>query len=321
MGSAFQLVASGSFTSSGASKDIPLRSDFDFFETLNLTQAATTQATGRGIKFEWRRGFADDNAVRTGKGANVNTTEMTVVTSGGFSRIDQSVQTLGAAVTGTAVTAASPAVATIISHGFSTGDRVRVYSTTGMLQISGMDFHVTVVDADTFQLTYLPAAGFAAAATAITARRVPNNPIYFPERLYITNITQAAQAVVTLSTTHGMAVGGKIRFNVTADNGMTQINGLIGEIVAVNTTTNTVTVDINTIGFSAFVFPTSATAALGYTQAQVIPVGEIATILTEATTNEAQILMRLAAGAQAPAGSSGDVIYWRAWKAGYVNNE
>ena len=52
------LVASGSFTSAGTAKEIELRSDFDFFETENHTQMATTQATGRGVLFNWRRGYA-----------------------------------------------------------------------------------------------------------------------------------------------------------------------------------------------------------------------------------------------------------------------
>jgi hypothetical protein len=321
MGSAFQLVASGSFTSDGSRKDIPLRSDFDFFQVENHTQMATTQTPGRGVVFEWKRGYAENSAWMIAKEDGADTVTYEVITAGGFSRIDQSVQTLGAAVTGTAITAADPAVVTMIGHGFTTGDRVRLYNTTGMLQIAGMDFHVTVVDANSFQLTYLDASGFAAAATAVTARRRPNNPLYFPERLFITDITQAAQAVVTFSWTHGMSVGGKIRFQVTSDNGMEQINDLIGEIVAVDTTNNTVTVDIDTTTFTAFSFPTSAVAALGYTQAHIVPVGETALILSEATDNQAEIIMRLAAGADSPAGSTGDRIYWRAWKAGFVNNE
>jgi hypothetical protein len=170
-------------------------------------------------------------------------------------------------------------------------------------------------------LGYLDASGFAAPATAVQARRVPNNPIYFPERNFITNITQAASAVVTLSVTHGMSVGGKVRFNVTSDNGMTEIDGLIGEITAVNTTNNTITVDIDSSAFTAFSFPTSATAANGYTPAHIVPVGETSTVLSQATDNQAEIIMRLAAGADSPAGSSSDVMYWRAWKAGYLNNE
>lgn len=324
MGSQFQLVASGNFTSDGTSQDIALRSDFDFFETENHTQAATTQATGRGVLFQWRRGYAADSALMFTKQDALNGLDLEVVTTGGFTRIDQSVQTLGAAqaTSGTDVTVANPAVVTVTAHGYSNGDRIRIYGTTAMLQIAGMDFTIGNVTANSFELSYMDTSDAArfTAATAGFVRKVPNNPIYFPQLNYITNITQAASAVVTLSVTHGMAVGGKVRFFVSSANGMDEINGLIGTITAVSTANNTITVDIDSTAFTAFVFPLSAVAALGYTQAHIVPVGEIATVLTQATDNTAQIIMQLAGGADSPAGSAEDAIYWRAWKAGVVEN-
>ena len=323
MANDFQLVASGNFTSDGATKEIALRSDFDFFETENHTQMATTQATGRGVMFQWRRGYAADSAVEISKTNSTNALNGTVITSGGFTRIDQGSQTVGAAqaTSGTDVSRANPAVVTVTAHGYSNGDRIRIYGTTAMLQIAGMDFTIGSVLTNSFTLAYLDSSGFAADATAGFVRRLPDNPLFFPERLFITNITQAASAVVTLSVTHRMAVGGQVRFVVTSANGMEEINGLIGEITAISTANNTITVDIDSTAFTAWTFPTSAVAALGYTQAQIVPVGEIATVLTEATDNTAEIIMELAAGAQSPAGSSADAIYWRAWKAGVVNNE
>lgn len=325
MGSSFQLVASGSFTSDGTAKNIPLRSDFDFFETENHTQMATTQGTGRGVVFNWRRGYADDSAWMVSKEDSADTVTYEVVTTGGFTRIDQSNQTLGAAqaTSGTDVTVADPAVVTVTGHGYSNGDRIRIYGTTTMLQISGMDFTIGNVSTNNFELSYMDTSDAArfTAATAGFVRKVPNNPIYFPEKNFITNITAANPAVVTLSVTHGMSVGGQVRFFVSSDNGMTEIDGQLGTITAVNTTNNTITVDIDSSAYTAFEFPLSATAALGYTQAHIVPVGETSGVLSEATDNQAQIIMQLAAGADSPAGSSSDVIYWRAWKAGSVTNE
>lgn len=323
MGSSFQLVASGSFTSDGSAKDIVLRSDFDFFETENHTQMATQQNPGRGIVFNWRKGYADDSAWMISKENSADTVTFETISSGGFTRIDQSNQTLGAAqsTSGTDIDNTDPARVTVTSHGYSTGDRIRVYGTTSMLQIAGMDFTITRIDANTFDLEYLDASGFASAATAGTVRKVPNNPIYFPEKNFITGITQANPAVVTLSVTHGLSVGGQVRFFVSSDNGMTEIDGQVGEITAVNTTNNTITVNIDASAYTAFTFPTSATAASGYTQAHIVPVGETSSVLSEAIDNQAEILMRLAAGDDSPAGNSNDVIYWRAWKSGFVNNE
>lgn len=325
MGSSFQLVASGSFTSDGTAKNIALRSDFDFFEAVNDTQMATQQNPGRGVVFNWRRGFADDAAHMVSKENTADTVTYETITTGGFTRIDQSNQTLGAAqaTSGTDVSVANPAVVTVTSHGYSNGDRIRIYGTTAMLQISGMDFTIGNVNTNDFELSYMDTSDAArfSAATAGFVRKVPNNPIYFPEKNFITNITAANPAVVTLSVTHGMSVGGQVRFFVSSDNGMTEIDGQIGTITAVSTANNTISVDIDASTYSTFVFPLSATAATGYTQAHIVPVGETANILSEATDNQAQIIMQLAAGADSPAGSNNDVIYWRAWKAGFVNNE
>jgi hypothetical protein len=134
---------------------------------------------------------------------------------------------------------------------------------------------------------------------------------------------------VTLSVTHGYTVGQQISFvipTVTAlAFGMTELDGTEATIVAigqadVNGFTNTITVDVDTTGFTAFAFP--LTTDPGFTPAQVIPVGEnTATalnygqnILADATVNTGNIGIQLMAGAASPAGSQGDVIYWVAGK-------
>lgn len=315
-----QLIASGSFTSDGAAKEIALRSDFDVFRVWNRTQSATTQATGRGCKFEWQRGQADGEAFMFTKQNAANALDLEVVTSGGFTRVDQSNQALGAAqaTSGTDVTAANPAVVTVTAHGYSNGDRVRIYGTTGMLQIAGYDFTIGNVNTNDFELSYLDASGFAAVATAGFVRKVPNNPIYSPQANRITGISAANPMVVTLAVTHGLSVGEKLRLKVSSDYGMVEANDLIGEITAVSTANNTVTLDIDSSAFTAFAFPTSAVAAAGVTPAHIVPVGDAASTLAGSMDNTAQIVMELGGGADGPAGSSSDVIYWEALASGYT---
>lgn len=65
----------------------------------------------------------------------------------------------------------------------------------------------------------------------------------------ITNITQAAQAQVTTSTGHTLAVGDSVHFSGVS--GMTQINGLRGNVVSVQSST-VFTVNITTLAFSAY---------------------------------------------------------------------
>jgi len=320
--SSLQLVASGSFTSAGAAKQIALRSDFDFFETENHTQAATTQTTGRGIEFSWRKGYASDSAKMISKEDSASTVTHEVVTSGGFTRVDQSVQAPEAAkaTSGTDIAKAT-SVVTSTAHGYSVGDRVRMYGTTAMLQIAGMEFTITAVpDANSFTLGYIDMSGFAADATAGFSRRIPNNPLYVPTKNYITGITAATSAVVTLSVTHNLAVNDKVRLHVPAVFGMTQANNIVGTVSAVSTANNTVTLsDVDSSAFTAFAFP--ASASVPFTHAHLVPFGDVANGVEQALDNQAQIVMNLAAGADSPAGLTNDIIYWRAWKAGFVNNE
>jgi uncharacterized protein (TIGR02217 family) len=64
----------------------------------------------------------------------------------------------------------------------------------------------------------------------------------------ITNITQAASAVVTVGAANGFAVNDLVYFSNVF--GMTQINGLVGQVTAAPGTT--ITVNINSTAFSAY---------------------------------------------------------------------
>lgn len=323
-------IISGSFVSDGTAKTLSIRCDLDHMEVLNYTQMATQQATGRGVKFEWYRGMAADAGVEYKKTNSTDVMNGVTLSSGGFTLVDSSVSTLAAPLTITAVSQANPAVVSLAATtGLTNGDVVRIYGTTGMRQIAGMDFTIAALTANTsFTLAYLNSSGFGAAASAGTIRRVPYEPIYYPRARYITAITAASSAVITMSVTHGMTVGQRVTFVVPAAFGMTQMDSLDAQITAINTTTNTITVNIDSSAFTAFAFPTSA--SVPFTFAQVIPFGDAPltvanpggdqSVLDGATRNTAILGMRLAGGAQSPAGSSGDVIYWKAFKSSQVQS-
>lgn len=315
-------VISGTFTSDGTAVTLPIRCDVDYIFTENLTQLATTQATGRAVKCEYHRNMAADSQIRTVKTNNTDAVNMVVDTSGGFTLVDTSLNTLGGALTSTGITNAAPPVVSLASTaGLSNGDIVRVTNSTGALQIAGMDFTIGNLVANTsVELSYMVAPG--SAATSATIRKVNYQPIYYPRRRFITAITKASSAVVTLSVTHGLTVGQRVVFNVPAAFGMTEINSLRGQITAINTTTNTVTVNIDSTSFTTFAFP--ATTGVPFTFAQLIPFGDAPatvanvnadqSVLDGATDNQAILGVRLAAGVQSPAGSNGDVIRWVAYK-------
>lgn len=296
MSTPLHAQVSGTFSTPAtlAPVDLSIPSGCDTIEIVNLTDYATPAASIIKAK-----GFATAPAhsavVSTGNGANPNVLTDSVLLTSGFTFISDSASTsLGAPVVATAVTNATPAVMATGSP-LSVGQIARVYGTTGMLQIAGMDFTVTAVAAGVSQtFGFLPAAGFVAPATAGTFRLVPFDGRFYPRRRFITAISQAGSAVIQLSVLHDFVVGEQVRIIVPAAFGMPQINNALATITAISnsigTGTCSITVNINSSAYTAFAFPTSAVAAGGVSFAEVVPVGEAATapyqnLLDDATRN------------------------------------
>ena len=283
MTSPLHAQISGSFTTPATLVPVYLSipSGYDKVELLNVTDYIAHAATV--IKAV---GYASAPAgsayLSTGSGANPNVMTDTILLTGGFTFLaDSGDQTPGPAVVNAAgITAATPAVASTTTP-LAVGDIARVYNSTGMLQIS-MDFTVTAIAAGVSQTYgFLPAAGFAAPATAHTFRKIPFDARFYPRRRFITAISAANPAVIQLSVLHDFVVGEQVRIYVPAAFGMTQMDGQLATITAVTNTigtgTNSITVNVDSTAFTAFAFPTSAVAATGITFPQVVPVGESAT--------------------------------------------
>lgn len=314
----------GTFTSTGVAQTLVLRGQLDSIEVWNATELAAANAS-RGTNYYWQLGMAANNGVvylRNAAATAINATTSAALAVPGFTVVDSSVTTPGAAIATTDIGTVAHRVLTANTTGLSVGSIVRLYNMTGAHEFDGMDYTVTAVNAGvSFDMAYTPVT--VAAAAAGVYRLIPNDTLYYPRNRYITSISQAAQAVVVMTVTHNYQIGQQVRFYVDAMYGMTQINGLTGNIVAVNTGTNSITVDIDTTGFTAFAWPlTAVAAATAHTLPQVVPVGEDtatalaatppADILTDATINTGYTGIVLGAGITSPAGSNGDVIYWRA---------
>jgi len=327
---AFTIMTQGSFTSTGVGQKINLPSSADYFRVQNLTQLATTQATGRGVMFEWYNGLtADDNAIKWSKTNSTSAMNLSLATSGGFTYVTTSpIVEPQAANAITAITAAGPAVVSQ-TNTYSEGDFLRIYNTTGMLQISGMIFQISSVSGSGYTLTGLDASGFAAPGTAGNTRRVSKYAAVEPEYLYITDISQAQQAVVTFSVDPSLfyVVGMKMYFSVPSSFGMAEMNRLTGTIVDVDSTNYQVTVDINSSAFTAFAFPASTASPTAQLWAVAAPAGAQTSYdpntmvqtgynftLQPFHTGQFTPYMFLAAGAQSPAGSANDIIAWQAFK-------
>jgi len=284
---------------------ISLPAGYDKIEIINQTDYLAHAATA--IKSV---GYASAPAgsayVSTGSGANPNVMTDTILLTAGFTFLaDSGDQTPGPAVVNAAgITAATPAVASTTTP-LAIGDIARVYNSTGMLQISGMDFTVTAIAAGVSQTYgFLPAVGFAAPATAHTFRKIPFDARFYPRRRFVTAISAATSAVIQLSVLHDFVVGEQVRISVPAAFGMTQMDGQLATITAVTNTigtgTNSITVNVDSSAFTAFAFPTTAIAGTGITFAQVVPVGESVSYQSsfdDATLNKAITGVKIDTGA------------------------
>ncbi len=314
----------GIFTGTGNNVLLNLVSGVDWIRVRNLTQAAAGQTTALEVEFYWQVGMAQNSQyayLKSNAAAAANLIQYEVV--GGFSYYNSTVPSIGALTsTITAISAAAiPVVTNTGTNGLVAGDIVRLVNIVGGQQLGGIDFEVgnNTLSTTTFSLDYMAQI---VAATTGSFRKVNFNSIFYPRRRVITKITKAAQAVITLSVSHGYEVGQSIRLRVPAAFGMVEMDNLLATIVAIDTTPttgNSITVDIDSTAFTTFAWPLTATFA-AFSPAETIPVGEDTAaalvagvdILSDATQNTGQIGMNLKGGAGFPGGANADVMIWEA---------
>lgn len=320
------ILQQGKFVSDGGAKDLNIRSDVDFLRVFNFTVAGTDQTTAIGVEYFWQRGMDIDSGVEYKKSNSANAENLVkALTTGGFTLLDTSEDTPG--ILKTTITAVSNAAIPVVTNtgtnAISAGDIVRLIDVDGASQISGMDFSVggNTLSNTTFSLDFMSQI---AAGTTGSWRVIKFDPQFYPSKRFITKISKAQKAVVTLSVEHGLEVGQSIRLSVPKSFGMKEMNGLLGNILSIDNIENTITLDIDSSTFSSFVFPVDADSP--FARAEIVPVGMAsiesnAGISTGATDNISFIGMRLAAGIDSPAGLENDVIYWHAGKSTSVTNE
>ena len=332
----------GSFTSTGNNVTIQLPSGFYWIWVKNLTVSYSTTAGGAGAEFYWQNGMVQGQGTQYTKATAANGVASLgvceLLPNAGFFYVNNTINIPGGVVATTAVSNGTPPVVSTATPP-ANGSIVRLFNMAGATQLNGIDFTTAGYDSATsFELAYMQP--IASTASAGQFRVIPYNPYFYPAVRYITNISQASQAIITLSVTHTFQVGQQVNVVVPTVFGMVQLNQIgnysgsqatYPTIVAVGQAdtdgyTNTITVNVNTSAFNAFTFPLTGSA--GFTPAQVVPVGENTAqalasntdILADSEVNQGLFGVQLIAGAGSPAGVNGNVIFWVAGKSFSVNN-
>ncbi len=314
----------GSFISDGNRKILEFPSTVNYIEIHNDTQYASTANPGVLKRAWFNSTMASDSYIGVKNTDGAATDQSVKATTGGFTPVDSSQPRTFGTTAVTSVTQANPAVVTSTAHGLSTGDLVHFENITAMQQISGYDFRATVTGANTFTIP-IDTSGFAAAGSGGNVRRIDvDRRSFIPKTRRVVGISQATQAVIDVNLAHTYKVGDVVKFELDAKYGMTQIDKLEGRVVAVANDLQ-FTVNIDSSGFTAFKFPTSAEAApgAGVNPARVIPVGQAA--LPDANGNIVVNSPTFAEGFKgielgtALVGVNNDVIRWVAYSSSQLS--
>lgn len=107
-------------------------------------------------------------------------------------------------------------------------------------------------------------------------------PVYQPAMRLISAITNSFPATVTTTFNHQYITGTIVRIDIPFADGMQQLNQQTAPITVISPTQFTIPID--TTSFERFLIPMGAPPYIN-TAAQVVPIGEISSILAAATVN------------------------------------
>lgn len=354
----YSRLASGQVASTGGSTSVILPFIPNFIEISNSTR--TTAASGV-TRAWWMTDMGQGAAfyTTTAAGPADGTSFVAAATGGGFSTFQGGIALqYGAAIAISGITKANPAVVTTASnHGLVSGNVVIFQglfqsATTGMPQIAGIPFVVTVTGATTFtipwntnQSNYTALSGSPAGAQV---KKVLYPNLYAPGLSFVSAITTGATTTIVTTAPSNFSVGQEVAFRIPATYGTVELNSLPNVLLPgspvygfVTSVTNSTTfvININSVGYTAFATNQTVAQATagGLTFPQVLAVGDAnsGSLLSNynspsfyngtGTAAVSSINGPAVAGAFSNntsqgfiigatiAGTAADVIYWRAY--------
>lgn len=298
----YSRMAKGTLTSTGGAQIVNLPFQPDYVEVKN--QTAWTTPANHGVPFGWWDATtAGTTFIQVFNATPVLTTDtiasngISVFSAGQLLRYGPVYQHTGS--TDFSINAANPAqITTTTAHGLTSGDVVifqDLYqtSTTGMPQITNIPFTVTVTGTTTFTIPWnTNQSNYTAFNTATSTNNVGSFKkvlypyLYFPGQTFISAITTGTTTTIDTTDAHNFVVGqevairmpplwGDARYN-SLPNVVTPGSPIYAYVIAV-TDYNTVIVNINSTGYSAFNTNQTVASVPGLSYPQIVAVGDVNT--------------------------------------------
>lgn len=296
----YSFIGAWTYTNAATpvAQNIPMTDKPDWVFVKDLTNWGAQTTAANPIYSEWFSSMAPGAFLALGQPSSTGTGVVTYAsqgTAGGFTFIDQTHPPTFPRVAITAVNGTTFVVSTANTTGISVGDFVRLINVTGAQQISGPNlYQVTAVSAGvSITLGYAASAASAGlvVANGTTGFYQKVYPTQFlPNTLPVAYITQATQATVYFFGQNPYTPGQIVDFQIPTPYGMTQLSNLTGRSgsgpfssnpaggARVLTVTNSgavssIVIDVDTTGYTAFQYPTSAAFAGGASPAVCMPAG------------------------------------------------
>lgn len=190
-------------------------------------------------------------------------------------------------------TKATNTITTASAHGYSTGDVVLLEglyqsATTGMPQICGMPFVITVTAPTTFTINWnLNQSNFTALSASPAGayvKKVLNPFLYSPGVAFVSALTLSSTTTVTTTAPNNFVVGQQIAFRMPTSYGTSQLNSLpnnlipgspiYGYVTSITSTTQFVC-SIDSSSFTAFNSNQKVASVPGLGFPQVLAVGDV----------------------------------------------
>lgn len=292
----YSKMAKGRFISTGAAQLINIPFIPDYVEILNYTTSLAAATASAVVSAKWDSNMGQGFAVEQVYNATP-TMVNDVVTVNGIStfKAGQSLQ-YGPTLQIVSISKASPAVVTTsTNHGFASGDVVLLNglyqtSTTGMPQIAGIPFTVTVTGATTFTIPWntnqTNYTALSASPAGSTLKKILFPYLYFPGTTFISSVTLGTTTTIDTTSAHNFVVGQEVAFRIPTAWGTTQLNSLpnipipgspiYGYVIAV-TDYNTVVVNFDSSAYTPFNSNQPIVNVSGQSWPQIVGVGDVNT--------------------------------------------
>ncbi len=358
----YSKMAHGSFISPGSGAyPIFLPFEPDFVQVWNITAAA--HPGGARVWEMWNKFMNEGDGIDMYfNGGTPNALTMESAFPNGITSFSAALSLqYQAPIQIASISKASAAlVTTAANHNYSTGDVVildGLYQspTTGMAQISGMAFVITVTGATTFTIPWNTNqsnyTALSASPSGAVVKKLTFPFLYSPGVSFISALTLGSTTTVTTTEPHNFVVGQEVAFRIPSQWGTIQLNSqnnprvpsspVYGFVTTVSSSTSFV-VNIDSSFFTPFNTNVAISSVPGLSFPQVLAVGDVNTggvaysgaalypsplVNGFSTINGPAISGSFVnntrngfiVGTQIMSGSSGNSFYWQAYYHDYSN--